>query len=170
MLFFKNICFLGILALASIGCGSSNTDTASKENLFKSESKKIYEFNLTDQQISSQGGILELYQNNGLCTLRTELFSDYGKEIYDFEFKKFNLKKITHYRYKYVNGILNYGMDDDRELQELMVDTDEKILEKNELELISKSVKKGDSDKELLNDFRYYLGFIPQKNVLKNCQ
>lgn len=168
MLFKKNIYFLGILALASIGCSSSNT--ASKENLSKSESKKIYELNLTDQQISSQGGVLELYQNNGLCTLRIELLSDYGKETYDFEFKTFNLKKTIYHKYKYVNGILNYGTDDDRELQELMVDTDKKILEKNDLELITKNVKKGDSDKELLNNFRYYLDFIPQKIVLKNCQ
>lgn len=170
MIFLKRICFLGILALLSIGCSSSNTDTTSKENLSKMESKKIYELNLTDQQVSSQGGIVELYQNNGLCTLRTELLSDYDKETYDFEFKKFNLKKTIYHKYKYINGILDYETDDDRELQELIVDTDQKNLEKNDLELIIKSVKQGNSDKKLINDFRHYLNFIPQEIVLKNCQ
>ncbi|WP_445114655.1 hypothetical protein [Acinetobacter sp. WZC-1] len=165
-MFFNNF-FLGCILLTLFGCGSSDIKASPESDKSSRANEKIFELNLVDKQISDQGGVAKIFKNTHSCKLSVELFSSYGKETYDFNFKSSKLKTTNHSTYKYVNGIVSYGTEDDKELQELMAEPKEKTTELNEMELIKEEKVVGNKNKKIAEEFQYYLSQFPTDVILK---
>ena len=168
MSFSNNIC-LGFILVALSGCGSSDTNASFEDTKQDNVGKKIFELNLVDQQISDQGGIAKILKSKNYCNLNVELLSSYGKEIYDFKFKNSELNRTNHYIYQYSNGIINYGTEDDDELQDLMAKPSKKTTNSNEMELVKKETVIGSQNKDLNQEFKYYINMIPI-DVISKCK
>lgn len=70
------------------------------------ENKKIFELNLTNEEISAEGGEVELYEYKDYCILLLNLYGESGWDKYSFKFKRNYLIKTTYLKYRYKNGLL----------------------------------------------------------------
>lgn len=165
---FNNL-LLGCVLLTIFGCAPSDINASPEGIKSINVDKKIMEINLVDKQISDQGGVAKLSKNKSSCTLNVELLSSYNKEIYDFNFKNSELNTTSHYIYKYTNGIISSGTEDDKELQDLMAKTNEKTTEINEMELTKKETVVGNKNKNINKEFKYYLNLFPS-DVISKCK
>ncbi|OBY73993.1 hypothetical protein [Acinetobacter gyllenbergii] len=125
---------------------------------------KVFELDLTDEQISAEGGGIELYKGKNSCHLILNLYGESGQEKYDFRFKKKTLIETYYLTYRYKNGVL--GADDD--LKELMA-VDSTHSDGSDMELIGHELVAGEKDKNLVKKFEIYKKRVPTMILRKNC-
>lgn len=113
--------------------------------------KKIFELDLTDQGISTQGGGLTLLKANNYCILRFDLYGEMGQEKYAFRFNNKGLISTRHIGYKYPVNV--YDMQANTEVT---VDFDKTYL--------------ADQNKAMLEKFKLYKAKLPQKLIRQNCR
>ncbi|UJA05853.1 hypothetical protein F9230_16525 [Acinetobacter johnsonii] len=152
-IFNKTYIFLFIFLVA---CSSS-----AKQNTQKN---KIFELDLTNEQISTEGGTIELKKIGSNCSLVLNLYNESGQESYDFQFKANDLIKASHLIYRYKNGLL--VTDDD--LKDLIADNNT-VSNSNDIELVSKEYFIGNKNKSISKTFKIYKKKIPNSILIKNC-
>lgn len=135
--------------------------TSAKINLMY---EKFFELDLTDQEISPEGGVIELFKNRSFCLLRVKLYDNYGKKINKFKFFDGKLIRSNYEAYRYKVGLLNLDSD----LKSLISDND--LNKKDEIDLIYNKVFVGDNNKLIENDFNMYISKIPNDILNKNCR
>lgn len=113
--------------------------------------QKIYELDLTDQGISTQGGGLTLFKAKNYCTLQLNVYGEMGQEQYTFKFNPKGLINTRHVGYKYPVNVYKMKAD-----SEVTVDFDKTYL--------------ADQNKILAQQFKHYQAKIPQKLIKQNCQ
>lgn len=116
----------------------------------KSLPKKIFELNLTDEKVSTQGGGLEVLRSKGYCILVFNLYGELGKEKYAFRFNQKGLINTRYVGYKYPVNV--YEMKPDTKI---IVDFDRTY--------------NANQNKSLLKKFNVYKKRIPNK-VLIQCE
>ena len=152
-IFNKTYIFLFIFLVA---CSSSaNQDT---------QHNKIFELDLTDEQISTEGGEIELKKGRNNCSLILNLYSESGQERYDFTFKANDLIKTSYLTYRYQNGLL--VTDDD--LKDLIAD-DNTALNDSDMELISRKYFIGSQSDHIVKKFIFYKQKIPKPILIESC-
>ena len=67
---------------------STITNTPVKDKLDNTARKKIFELDLTDPSISSEGGGIELFKEKEYCNLELSLYGESGQQKYNFLFKE----------------------------------------------------------------------------------
>lgn len=125
---------------------------------------KIFELDLTDEQISTEGGAIELKKGRNNCSLILNLYSESGQERYDFKFKANDLIKTSHLTYRYQNGLL--VTDDD--LKDLIAD-DNTALNDSDMELISRKYFIGSESDYIVEKFIFYKQKIPKPILIESC-
>lgn len=154
-IFNKSYIFLCVFLIA---CGSVANQTFQEKN-------KLFELDLTDEQISAEGGGIELYKRESSCFLLLKIYGETGQESYGFQFEKNNLIDTIHIVYRYKNGLL--VIDDD--LKDLIADNNAESSDTNDLELISEKKIIGNTDKSIANKFEVYKQKIPKTILAKSC-
>ncbi len=139
------------------GCNLSAKTTLS--------SKKIFELDLTDQEISEEGGGIELVKQGDSCLLILSIYGENGQEKYKFNFKKNNLLSINYLKYRYKNGLI--VVDDD--LRDLIADNQEKVSDAD-MELVLNKSFIGYENRNMTKKFNVYKRKIPQKVLNDNCR
>lgn len=61
------------------GC-STTADTPIKDRVDNTAHKKIFELDLTDQGISSEGGSIKLFKKKKYCNLELSLYGESGQQ------------------------------------------------------------------------------------------
>ena len=148
--------FYILLLIFLAACNSS-----ANQNIKKN---KIFELDLTDEQISAEGGGIELYKDKNYCHLILNLYGESGKEKYDFRFKKKTLIETYHLTYRYKNGVL----DADDDLKELMA-VNSTHSDGNNMELIGRQLVEGEKNKNFVKKFEIYKKRVPTTILRKNC-
>ena len=154
---------------------SNNPDVLSKTKPYSMEldkvtisegedRNKIFELDLTDEQISTEGGVIELKKGRNNCSLILNIYSELGQERYDFKFKENNLIKTSYLTYRYQNGLL--VTDDD--LKDLIAD-DNTDLDGSDMELISRKYFIGSESDHIVKKFIFYKQKIPQPILIESC-
>ena len=148
--------FYILLLIFLAACNSS-----ANQNIKKN---KIFELDLTDEQISAEGGGIELYKDKNYCHLILNLYGESGQEKYDFRFKKKILIETYHLTYRYKNGVL----DADDDLKELMA-VNSTHSDGNNMELIGRQLVEGEKNKNFVKKFEIYKKRVPTTILRKNC-
>ncbi len=144
---------LKLILLAMLVCNTSfaarviNDDGQSN---IKNQVVKIYEKNLTEEELSAEGVSLELYKKEGYCEMSVVFYGETGKSSYEYHFNKNRLKKTIYKEFKFSEGIIN-------------------INPSNHYKLIKVEEITGSSDKEISSNFKYFLNEIPVSILEKNC-
>ena len=139
-----------------IGCNLS-----AKTNFF---SEKVFELDLTDKKISSEGGGIELEKNKGGCLLILSVYGETGQEKYKFKFKKNNLLSTSYFKYGYQNGLIS--IDDD--LKEFIAD-DHGQENDGSMDLIVNKLFIGNENRNITKKFYTYKKKIPSKVLIRYC-
>lgn len=113
--------------------------------------QKIFELDLTDQSISTQGGGLLLFKTKNDCILRFDLYGEMGQEKYAFKFNQKGLISTRHIGYKYPVHV--YDMQTN---SEVTVDFDQTY--------------PANQNKAITEKFKLYKAKIPQKLIRQNCR
>lgn len=113
--------------------------------------QKIYELDLSDQGISTQGGGLTLFKAKNHCILQLNVYAEMGQEKYAFKFNRKGLINTRHVGYKYPVNVYEMKAD-----SEVTVDFDKTYL--------------ANQNPSLLAQFKRYKAKIPQKLIKQNCQ
>ena len=112
--------------------------------------KKIFELDLTDEKISTQGGGIEVLKSKNYCILVFNLYGEMGQEKYAF---RFNPKGLINTRYVgYTYPVNVYEMKSDTKF---IIDFD-------------KTYKVNESDL-LLKKFNIYKKRVPNE-ILNQCR
>ena len=125
---------------------------------------KVFELDLTDEQISAEGGGIELYKDKKYCHLILNLYGEAGQEKYDFRFKKKALIETSHLTYRYKNGVL----DADDDLKGLIA-VDSTHSDGKDMELIGHELVVGEKNKNFVKKFEIYKKRVPATILIKNC-
>ncbi len=147
--------FILILTLL-IGCNLSAKTNSSQ--------KKLFELDLTSQNISSEGGGIELEKKQDYCLIVLSLYGESGQEKYKFKFKKNNLITTDYLKYRYKNGRIEIN-DDVKDL----IATDHSEVGNNDMELITNKSFTGSKNTNIVKKFNLCKKKIPQKILIKNC-
>lgn len=129
-----------------------------------SSSEKIFELDLTNQGISSEGGGIELEKSGKNCFLILSIYGETGQQKYKFKFNKNNLISTKYMNYRYKNGLIN--IDDD--LKDLIAD-DYSELSDNDLELVVDKVFIGSENRNISEKFNTYKRKVPSNILIKHC-
>ena len=146
-----------ILLLIFLAACNSSANQDIKKN-------KVFELDLTDEQISTEGGGIELYKDKNYCRLILNLYGESSQEKYDFRFKKKTLIETYHLTYRYKNGVL----DADDDLKELMA-VNSTHSDGNNMELIGRQLVEGEKNKNFVKKFEIYKKRVPTTILRKNC-
>ncbi|WP_445116375.1 hypothetical protein [Acinetobacter sp. WZC-1] len=111
--------------------------------------KKIFELDLTDERVSTQGGDIEVLKSKNYCILVLNLYGEMGQEKYAFRFNQKRLINTRHVGYKYPVNV--YEMKPDTKI---IVDFDRTY--------------GANQNRALFKKFNIYKKRIPNK-VLKQC-
>lgn len=111
--------------------------------------KKIFELDLTEEKVSTQGGGLEVLKAKDYCILSFKLYGEMGQEKYAFKFNKKGLISTRHVAYKYPMNVYEIKSN-----TKIMVDFD-------------KTYKINQSE-SLLKKFHIYKKRIPNR-TLNQC-
>lgn len=152
-IFNKTYIFLFIFLVACSSSANQNT-----------QKNKIFELDLTNEQISAEGGAIELQKSGNNCSLILNIYNESGQESYNFQFKANDLIKTSHLTYRYKNGLL--VTDDD--LKDLIAD-DNTVSNDNDMELVSKKYFIGNKNKSIAKKFKLFKQKIPKSILIKNC-
>lgn len=117
--------------------------------VMKAMPEKIFELDLTDEAISSQGGGLEVLKSKSYCILVFNLYGEMGQEKYAFRFNQKGLINTRHVSYKYPVNFYEIKSD-----TEIILDFDKTY--------------KASQNKLLFEKFNIYKKRIPDK-ILKKC-
>lgn len=127
--------------------------------------KKIFELDLTNENISPEGAGIEVYKNKKNCTLKLELYGTSGQEKYSFIFKENKLIKTSYLKYRYKYGLL--VVDDD--LKDLIADAGQSK-SSNDMDLIKNKVFLGKTNTYVTKNFDIYIKKVPKKVLISNCK
>lgn len=131
----------------------------------KANEPAIFSLDLTDEDISPEGGGIELHKEGQLCLLILNIYGESGQENYRFKFKKNNLIETSYLKYRYPNALL--AINDD--LQELIAHDESPDSNNNKMELIKNDFIIGQKNKAILHRFFLYQQKIPDGLLKKNC-
>ncbi|MGJ8756675.1 hypothetical protein ACSFV5_02090 [Acinetobacter sp. HC8-3S] len=127
-------------------------------------SEKVFELDLTNQGISSEGGGIELEKSGKNCLLILSIYGETGQEKYKFKFNKNNLISTNYVNYRYRNGLIN--IDDD--LKDLIAD-DHSELSDSDMELVVDKIFIGSENINITQKFNTYKRKIPSNILINNC-
>ncbi len=152
-IFSKTYIFLFIFLVACSSSANQNT-----------QKNKIFELDLTNEQISAEGGAIELQKSGNNCSLILNIYNESGQESYNFQFKANDLIKTSYLTYRYQNGLL--VTDDD--LKDLIAD-DNTDLDGSDMELISRKYFIGSESDHIVKKFIFYKQKIPKPILIESC-
>ena len=133
--------------LVSVLCLSSGLLTAQSHH---SQWKKVYERDLTDFELSSEGGGLVLFaQPQGRCRMDVDFYGETGLAKYRYEFTRDRLTAGSHQEYRYTAASLSEVTKDKI-----------KLVRNEKLNPASGAVKK---------EFRDIYQYVPNKVLKKYC-
>lgn len=113
--------------------------------------KRIFELDLTDEKVSTQGGGLELFRAKNYCILTLSLYGEMGQEKYAFKFNNKGLIRTRYVGYSYPTNVYDL-----KPSTEFILDFDKTY--------------KANENKSLLKKFNVYRGRVPRNLIIKNCQ
>lgn len=128
-------------------------------------SKKIYEKELIDKNLSLEGGSIELYSNELFCNMVVSIYGETGQEKYNFKFKYNSLLETQYQIYGYQNGILVPNDD----IKDLIDKSNKENSDRND-PILRKDIKIiGQLDPDISKRFVFYKDLIPDELIEKYC-
>lgn len=127
--------------------------------------EKIFELDLTDEGLSTEGGGIELRKYKDYCILSLNLYGELGQDKYKFKFKKDTLIKTDYFEYRYKKGLL--VVDDD--LKDLIASSNDNSGDTHDMQLMKEKLFNGGKNKDIVKKFYMYKKKIPFLILNKNC-
>ena len=161
---YLNLHFTKVLLLLSSLLISSLAEANVTHLISEKPQPILFELDLNDEEVSTEGASLKLYQNKYVCLLNYSLYGETGQVHYQFEFYKTHLLKTLYQDYAYKYG--DFAITNDRDGIEKFGEIDSNP---EMIRLVESKVIYPEQDQELVAEFKRLYAKIPQQILKKYC-